>query len=351
MKKILLIILIISFDGTLFGQCDSAYTYYPDLPYNVTILVGDSCLYDADIDVLDSLISVNNLDYNSPLELGTQTWFNGRLKILVAGYYFGGVEEKLNYLPENIGDLDALASLYLEWNDLIELPESLGQLSELNSLYVSNNNLISIPGSIGGLENLYLLDLGYNEINSIPDSICNLQNLTYLWIFNNLLQDLPDCFCDLSIAWDENDPFFLPYFAAGGNMLCENVPECIDTTEHLNISLDQFYYSFQVYLEQDCEGMGIRQETLPESFRVTSAFPNPFNSQIQLKLIVENETKVNIVVYDILGNEVDVISKDKPLSVGSHLIPWESNAQASGIYFIRIDDGKSVTVQQLNLLK
>jgi len=40
----------------LYGQCDSAYTYYSQLPSNVTILIGDSCLYDEDITVLDSLI-------------------------------------------------------------------------------------------------------------------------------------------------------------------------------------------------------------------------------------------------------------------------------------------------------
>ena len=69
------------------AQCDSAFTYFPNLPSNVTILVGDSCLYDDDVVVLGSLISINGLEYDSPLELGTQTWFNGRLRFLVSGNY------------------------------------------------------------------------------------------------------------------------------------------------------------------------------------------------------------------------------------------------------------------------
>ncbi|HJM33932.1 MAG TPA: hypothetical protein QF697_05085, partial [Candidatus Marinimicrobia bacterium] len=85
MKKIFISLISIYFSQTLFAQCDSAYTYYSGLPSNVTILVGDSCLYDDDIAVLDSLISINSLDYDSPLELGTQTWFNNRLRFLVAG--------------------------------------------------------------------------------------------------------------------------------------------------------------------------------------------------------------------------------------------------------------------------
>ena len=86
------------------AQCDSAFTYYPNLPSNVTILVGDSCLYDDDVVVLGSLISINGLEYDSPLELGTQTWYNGRLRFLVSGNYgnSSGVNDTIYYLPDNI---------------------------------------------------------------------------------------------------------------------------------------------------------------------------------------------------------------------------------------------------------
>ena len=87
MKKLTIIIVISIFNEWGFAQCDSAYTYFSELPDNVTILVGDSCFYNDDIAVLDSMVSQNNLDYASSLELGTQTWFNGRLRFLVAGNY------------------------------------------------------------------------------------------------------------------------------------------------------------------------------------------------------------------------------------------------------------------------
>ena len=64
------------------------------------------------------IISLNNLDYSSPLEVGTQTWYDGRLRIWIAGYYFNGVNSQLDTLPENFGDLNDLRILYLEWNNL-----------------------------------------------------------------------------------------------------------------------------------------------------------------------------------------------------------------------------------------
>ena len=182
MTRHILIIIITLTAESVYSQCDSASTYFPDLPNNVTILVGDTCLSNTDIAVLDSIISQNNLDYNSPLEIGTQTWFNGRLRFLVAGNYgnSSGVNDTIYTLPENIGDLTELATLYLEWNRISVLPESFSNLTGLLSLYINNNILSSIGDSIGNLTNLYFLDLGYNELPEVPASICNLQNLTYL---------------------------------------------------------------------------------------------------------------------------------------------------------------------------
>jgi hypothetical protein len=103
------------------------------------------------------------------------------------------------------------------------------------------------------MEHLYFLDLGYNELPLVPESICNLENLTYLWFFNNNLESLPDCFCDLELDWNNNDDGGYPYFAIGANALCDNIPSCIAGSEHFELSLDQFYYSFPVYSPQDCD--------------------------------------------------------------------------------------------------
>ena len=187
MKFILKPILIFSFCYQLgHPQCDSSYTYINDLPSSVTILAGgDSCFFDNDLIALNDIITLNQLSYDTPLHLGTQTWLNGRLRFLVAGNYWGGVESPLSVLPESVGNLDDLRSLYLEWNNLSSLPESFYQLTNLMSLYISNNQLEEIGEGIGNLNNLYFLDLGYNQIPSIPDSFCNLENLTYWWMFRN----------------------------------------------------------------------------------------------------------------------------------------------------------------------
>ena len=113
--------------------------------------------------------------------------------------------------------------------------------------------LVSLPENIGDLSNLVWLDLGYNELEYIPDSIGNLENLWYLWIFNNNLTYLPESICNLSINWNADDYGFLPYFGAGGNQLCSDIPDCIESSSNLNSSIDPLYYSFEITLEQECE--------------------------------------------------------------------------------------------------
>ena len=232
---------------------DCVHTYFSEVPNSVNILSGENCFYNQDLNVINQVISLNSLDYESPLNVGTQTWFDGRLRIWIAGNYFSGVNAPLDSLPENFGDLDDLRSLYLEWNNIKVMPESFENLTNLSSLYFSNNGLTNIIDNFGNLTELYNLDLGYNQIPNIPNSFTNLTNLQYVWLFNNQIESLPDGFCDLEINWSEMDAAWYPYFAIGGNKLCENVPECVANSSHFESSLDQFYYSFLVEMPQNCE--------------------------------------------------------------------------------------------------
>ena len=338
---------------SLYGQCDSLYSYYDNIPPNLTILAGDSCFYDRDIEVLDSLISINDLEYNSPLELGTQTWLNGRIRFLVAGNYgnSSGVNDTIYTLPDNIGYWDALASLYLEWNRISTIPNSFSEMIGLQSVYLNNNILRSLNTEFGNLSNLFLLDLGYNELDSLPESICNLSGITYLWLFNNNLTSLPECFCDLDMDWDNSDIGGYPYFAIGGNRLCENLPTCVSESENLELSLDQFYYSFPVLAPQDCGQISVEKDYVPDSYLVSNPFPNPFNPETSIKFSILNDSEMTILIVNALGKEVKSIAKNKFYKKGTHKIFWNAKGHSSGIYFILFNNGINVDLKKLILMK
>ena len=355
MKKKPISLLLFFFPYFAFSSCDSSFTYFSELPNNVTILVGDTCLSNSDIDVLDSLISQNALEYNSPLELGTQTWFNGRLRFLVAGNYgnSSGVNDTIYSLPDNFGDLTSLASLYLEWNRISVLPQSFSELSSLASVYLNNNIITSLGDSIGNLTNLFFLDVGYNELEFIPESICSLVNLSYFWLFNNNLTSLPDCFCGMELDWINDDDGGYPFFAMGANNLCDNIPACVMNTEHFELSLDQFYYSFPVFSPQECDTVttSISNVIFPYQFNISSPYPNPFNPSVNLDLNIPYDRRMMIEILDLKGKRIDIISDGNIYKKGKNYITWHSKNNPSGIYFFKLQDNNQTLVKKVILIK
>ena len=348
--KLQILILFLLFINQSYGQCETDFIYFNEIPESLNILSGDSCFYNQDINVINEVILLNNLDYNSPLEVGTQLWYEGRLRSWVAGYYFGGVNAQLDTLPNNFGDINDLRSLYLEWNNINTMPQSMSNLTNLQSMYISNNNLINIAENIGGLSQLYFLDLGYNQITIIPDSFVELTNLQYLWLFNNQLEILPDGFCDLNLNWSGMDPAWYPYFAIGGNRLCENIPDCVLNSSHFESSLDQFYYSFLVNMPQEC--MNINSSTiLVQNFKIEIPYPNPFNPSISIPFFSPISQQISISILDIQGRVVENLFNQQMIEIGHHELKWDAELFPSGIYFVNYQSLNGTQIQKIILEK
>ena len=343
-------------------ECDDGFAHHPEvadalttdyLNINIQDQEYNACFYEQDLEVLESIIEENNFETISDIfKVGTQTWNGGRLRFLVAGHYFNGVyPDIIHTIPENFGQLDDLRSLYLEWNQIQNLPNSFSNLTKLVGLYISNNQLTTMPENLGNLENLYTLDLGYNQITSIPESILELDILTYLWIFNNQIMELPNNFCDLDLNWSENDPFYYPYFASGGNMLCENIPECVLNSDHFNISLEQYYYSAQVIDEQECDWLTINDNMQNLEFSINNIYPNPFNPITNINFTVNNVEMISIYIYDLKGNLIETLIENKMMESGIHNIMWNPALLPSGMYFVNISNGMESKTQKIILQK
>ncbi len=235
------------------ATCEDGFTEIPDVPFTCIVFDGSSCFHDGDLQVLADIAESNGIFNLDPLYLGSQNWLNGRLKRVQVGNYFQGGNVSLTSIPESVSTLDSLTTLQIDKNDLTSLPESIGDLSRLNILIASNNDIESVPQSIGNLSQVWYLDLGYNALETLPGSISGMSSLLYLYIFGNEMISLPETICDLDLNWSGYDNAFMPYFACGGNQLCEDVPECIENSSNFEIGLEANYYSFTIELPQDCE--------------------------------------------------------------------------------------------------
>ncbi|SVD85810.1 uncharacterized protein METZ01_LOCUS438664, partial [marine metagenome] len=183
-------------EETLLSDCSAPYGY--------------DC---GDIAVLQSFIDVNSqvfrhyMDYNTsgvlePLEFGYQVWDKGKLIQLNLNYNPNVIMQqdnpseldvtnyRLTDVPENVGELTELESLWLHDNEIYYLPVGIELLSKLKILDLANNLLIQLP-DIGSLVNLDRLVLSYNHLASLPTSIGNLASLERLWLQHNKLELIP----------------------------------------------------------------------------------------------------------------------------------------------------------------
>jgi hypothetical protein len=89
------------------------------------------------------------------------------------------------------------------------------------------------------------------------------------------------------------------------------------------------------------------QGSLPREFKLYQNFPNPFNPSTVITFDLPKNSIASLVVYDILGNEVDVLTRGM-LSQGRYSIEWNAANMPSGIYYyVFKSDGFSETKKMI----
>lgn len=100
-------------------------------------------------------------------------------------------DNRIQFLPPEIGYLTRLTHLYLGTNQLQCLPPEIGQQSRLQELHLFENRLSTLPTTMGSLRELRLLSLHRNEIWTLPTELGQLTQLTGLYIGLNRLCVIP----------------------------------------------------------------------------------------------------------------------------------------------------------------
>jgi len=330
------------------SSCDEGFIEILDVPNNCIVFDQSSCFHEGDLQVLADIANLNEMLDVEPLYIGSQNWLNGRLKRIQVGNTFQGGNVSLTTLPQSISELDSLNTLQVDKNDLSSLPSEIGNLSRLQLLIASNNNLMSVPESINNLSQVWYLDLGYNALELIPD-ISNMNSLEYLYIFGNQISTISESICDLQLDWSGFDNSFMPYFACGGNQLCEGIPDCVANSDNFEIGLEANYYSFTIELLQDCEELS-NLDQLPFEYILGNAYPNPFNPSAIITFSVPSFNYVSISVYDIRGNFVAMLVDDY-YHPGSYSINLDGGSYSSGNYIVKMTSGDYQSTQIITLAK
>ena len=85
-------------------------------------------------------------------------------------------------------------------------------------------------------------------------------------------------------------------------------------------------------------------------FRISSAYPNPFNPTTTIVYQVPEYSEVSISVYNVSGYLIETLCKDYK-SPGEYSIGWDATNFSSGIYFIKMASASFTRTQRVMLIK
>ena len=190
---------------------------------------------------------------------------------------------------------------------------------------------------------------------------------------------------DEAVAGNNNGYLFIEFFDAGWSQLAKYTSEVIDASSPTNmwhhVMVSGMVPDGAVNVNAGCElwqgpeadagavyfdniGMNISTDVLsneeadivtPKEFALLGNYPNPFNPVTTLRFDLDYTSKVNLTVYNILGNEIITLQNGE-LQAGRHAIQWNaSNAYGqkvpSGLYLYKVTSDSRILTGKMLLMK
>jgi hypothetical protein len=86
------------------------------------------------------------------------------------------------------------------------------------------------------------------------------------------------------------------------------------------------------------------------TFELHQNYPNPFNPTTNITFSMQNNDFVSLKVFNAIGQEVKTLLNEN-MSAGTHTVAFNASELTSGVYFYRLESGKSVSIKKMILMK
>lgn len=98
--------------------------------------------------------------------------------------------------------------------------------------------------------------------------------------------------------------------------------------------------------------VGIEKEPISEVgiYDLLPNYPNPFNPVTKIKYQIANNSNVKLVIYNVMGKEVDVLVNAKQ-NKGVYEVTWDAGNFPSGVYFYKLQAGDYTKTNKMVLIK
>ena len=206
----------------------------------------------------------------------------------------------------------------------------------------------------------------------VGDNFRSGENRIKGWLFPDTIYQSPRCPYDSTIFYPYYNYYRYYHFPSvdtfdirGDTLLLTNVStDCLDfgytvtfritsndgLLQRMNSLFNFFDWSFtDVYIKDEVSGLKSIYQ-VPEQFKLYQNYPNPFNPVTTIRYSVPKTSNVSIIVYDILGKEIETLVNEGKFP-GNYDIQFNGSNFSSGVYFYVMRVDNFIGTKKLILIK
>ena len=93
------------------------------------------------------------------------------------------------------------------------------------------------------------------------------------------------------------------------------------------------------------------EDGTPTEFAFRGTRPNPLRGNGQIEFDLPEAAAVTVSVFNTLGQRVAVLAANEPMSLGTHVLPFETSALAAGVYIVRVNADAYSGTQKVTVIR
>ena len=179
--------------------------------------------------------------------------------------------------------------------------------------------------------------------NNLPSQVYSAEELLFI------------NYCNIEGGWEwgygniDADPLFVD--PENGDFHLQAGSPCIDSGDpNSPLDPDSTRADIGAFFFEHTVGVDNELTELPSGFALLQNYPNPFNPSTTIEYSLDKPTQVNLVIYNLLGQQVALLFNDIK-STGNYAITWDASGYPSGVYFAKLISGERNETIKMVLMK
>ncbi|MCB9210682.1 MAG: CotH kinase family protein [Ignavibacteriales bacterium] len=278
------------------------------------------------------------------LEFSISDWSSIQANFSKSAEYPSVVINEINYNSSSTFDTEDWIELFNNSNSDIDLSNwVLKDELDTNIFVIPEGTLLNSNDyliiSRDTLDFNSLVGLSQKRIGEFDFGLNNSGDLIRLFNSEMILID--------SVRYDDRFPW--PTEPDGSGQTLELINPSLDNSipSNWNSSLD---FGTPGYQNSSFVVEVKKEKELPKEYSLNQNYPNPFNPSTTIEYSIRQSGNVELKIYDVLGNEIKTIVKDKK-EPGNYSVDFNAFGYSSGVYFYQLRVNDFIESKKMLLLK